>query len=166
MVVIGTKIDRKTIGDPRFNSVYPLRTFAAYRGTDGKPLWSDLRGTHVFIVGEKLIAYQTQDIPKHAVVAAYNLLTKKKLGNDLKWWQRGCTVLRAGSNLLTTRYLGNAAYYDIAGGRMTSISNVRAACSNNLFPANGVLSVPNLSRGCNCNYMPISQGLAPSSAFD
>ena len=34
------------------------------------------------------------------------------------------------------------------------------------FPADGVLNVPNLTGGCTCNYMPVSQGFAPSSAFE
>jgi hypothetical protein len=58
----------------------------------------------------------------------------------------------------TTRFMGNAAYLDIATGEITSIWNVRAACSNNLFPANGILNAPNLTGGCTCNYLPISQG--------
>jgi hypothetical protein len=178
-----------------------------YRGNDGQLIWSVAGVDHanapggaamasdagsgklLFIVGDKLISYETRISPKHAVVAVFNLVTGEDIGNELEWWQRGCTVLRwhpdynslrchrlewwqrgctvlrAGSNLLTTRYLGNAAYFDLASGRMTSISNVRAACSNNLFPADGVLNMPNLSGGCNCNYMPVSQGFVPSSAF-
>jgi len=74
--------------------------------------------------------------------------------------------LRASSNLLTARYLGNAAYIDLPSGRITSIWNVRTACSNSLFPADGVLCNPDLSGGCTCNYMPVSQGFASSSAFE
>lgn len=46
------------------------------------------------------------------------------------------------------------------------MSNVRAACSNNLFPAAGVLSMPNLTAGCDCNYLPVSQAFVPSSAVE
>ena len=99
-------------------------------------------------------------------IAAYDLTSGAKSGKELAWVTRGCTPLRAGSNLLTTRFRGNAAYVDLATGRITSIWNVRAACSNNLFPANGILNVPNLSGGCTCNYMPISQALVPVSAFE
>ena len=31
-----------------------------------------------------------------------------------------------------------------------------------LFPANGVLNVPNLSGGCTCNYLPVSQAFVPA----
>ena len=67
---------------------------------------------------------------------------------------------------LTTRFMGNAAYLDIATGKITSIWNVRAACANNLFPADGILNVPNLSGGCTCNYMPVSQALVPASVVE
>ena len=99
-------------------------------------------------------------------LVAYDLLTGAKSGKELTWVTRGCTSLRASSNLLTTRFRGNAAYVDLATGQITSIWNVRAACSNNLFPANGILNVPNLSGGCTCNYMPISQALVPVSVLE
>ena len=137
-----------------------------YRGQDGQLVWRGAGADHVFLVGDRLITYGTRGTRKHAVVTVFNLLTGEQVGSELDWWQRGCTVLRAGSNLLTTRYLGNAAYFDLATGRMTSISNVRAACSNNLFLADRVLNAPNLSGGCACNYMPISQGFVPSSASE
>jgi hypothetical protein len=67
---------------------------------------------------------------------------------------------------MTTRFMGNASYIDLGSGDITSIWNVRAACSNNLFPANGVLSVPNLSGGCTCNYQPMSQAFVPAAALE
>jgi hypothetical protein len=157
-----------------------------YKGKDGQLIWrgswtvnagalrgkawvSDYKSRRyklLFIAGDKLISYDVQDSPKHAVVNMFDLLTGDGIGNGFKWWLRGCTVLRAGSNLLTTRYLANAAYFDIESCRMTSISNVRASCSNNLFPADGILSMPNLIGGCNCNYLPVSQAFAPTSAFE
>ena len=99
-------------------------------------------------------------------LVAYDLVSGKKSGKPMAWNTRGCTSLRAGETLLTTRYRGNAAYVDFATGKITSIWNIRAACSNNLFPANGVLNVPNLTGGCTCNYMPISQALVPVSALE
>ena len=88
-----------------------------------------------------------------------------KIGGELQWTRRGCTILRGGANILTTRFKGNAAYIDLATGGITSIWNIRAACSNNIFPANGVLNVPNLSGGCTCNYMPVSQAFVPRSVI-
>jgi outer membrane protein assembly factor BamB len=136
-----------------------------YRGKDGLLVWSGAPADQMFVVGDRLISYlkeRPQVKPKRAVVVMRNLLTGEEAGSEVEWYQRGCTIPRAGSNLLTTRYMGNAACIDLATGRMTWISNVRAACSNNLFPADGVLNVPNLSGGCTCNYMPVSQGFLPS----
>jgi len=95
-------------------------------------------------------------------VALLDPKTGEKMGEELKWTRRGCTLLRASANLLTTRYMGNAAYIDLSTGQITSIWNVRAACSNNLFVADGVLALPNLTGGCTCNYMPVSQGFVPA----
>jgi len=43
---------------------------------------------------------------------------------------------------------------------------LRPGCglNNNLYPANGVMNVPNLTAGCTCNYMPISVACVPASA--
>jgi len=49
---------------------------------------------------------------------------------------------------------------------MTRMANVRAGCSNNLFPADGLLCSPNLTLGCACNYMPIGQAFAPAAEFE
>lgn len=162
LLVVGSQLPRDAIQVPNFNSVYPLKSFSAYRASDGKPLWSNIQATHVYIVNDKLYSYVTQQIPKQAWVRNHDPKTGEQLGEDLKWWQRGCTPPRAGSSLLTTRYLGNAAFYDLAEEKMTPINHVRAACSNNLFLGNGLLVAPNLSDGCVCNYIPISQGFAPS----
>ena len=67
--------------------------------------------------------------------------------------------------LVTTRYKGNAAYIDLDTKKFQPLWNLRAACSNNIFPANGVLNVPNLSGGCTCNYTPTSMALVPRAVL-
>jgi hypothetical protein len=108
------------------------------------------------VAGDKLISGSADQI------AIRDSQTGETSRDEQKWNRRGCTILRGSSKLLTTRFMGNAAYMDIATGQITSIWNVRAACSNNLFPANGVLNIPDLSGGCTCNYMPISQAFVPT----
>jgi hypothetical protein len=126
-----------------------------FQGSDG----SKVRNTGVYMIaGDKLIAGSKNQ------VAILDPQTFTKVG-EKKWNLRGCTRLRGGANLLTTRFMGNAAYMDIETGNITSIWNVRAACANNLFPANGILNVPNLSGGCTCNYMPVSQAFVPQSVI-
>ena len=128
-----------------------------FQGKDG----SKLRDTPIaLIAGDKLISGDSSQ------VRILDPRTGEQIGQDLKWFLRGCTRLRGGARVLTTRFMGNAAYLDIATGEITSIWNVRAACMNNLFPANGILNIPNLSGGCTCNYMPISQAFAPVLAFE
>jgi outer membrane protein assembly factor BamB len=110
-----------------------------------------------FVVGQNALVGTTES------VTPFDLLTGKPAGETTNWVRRGCTTPRASANLVTTRFRGNAACVDLATRQITSLWNVRAACSNNLFPANGVLNVPNLMGGCTCNYLPISQACVPAS---
>jgi len=130
-----------------------LAASGVYRGADGTRVRDGATGR---IAGDKLLAGQ------HDGFVAHDLRTgEKSLEKPLQWARRGCTSLRASTHLLTTRYKGNAAYIDVATRRITSLWNIRAACSNNLFPANGILNVPNLTGGCTCNYLPVSQAFVP-----
>lgn len=128
-----------------------------YRGADGTRVRGGATGR---ITPDRVLAGQ------HDGFTPYDLSTGEKAADKpLQWNRRGCTSLRASTRLLTTRYMGNAAIVDIETGYITSLWNIRAACSNNLFPANGVLNVPNLSGGCTCNYLPVSQAFVPVSSI-
>ena len=107
------------------------------------------------IVGEKLLWGAEQHF------TAIDMTTGKPVGNRTEWLRRGCTGIRASSNLVTTRYRANAAVFDIESRDVTRLWNVRPACNNNLFPANGLLNIPSLTGGCECNYSPVSQAYAP-----
>ena len=74
--------------------------------------------------------------------------------------------LRASTHLVTTRYRANCAYIDLATQEITPLWNVRPGCNNNLFPANGILNIPNLTGGCECNYTPVSQAYVPRSVLE
>jgi len=95
----------------------------------------------------------------------YELTSGDQLADKLKWNRRGCTLLRTSPHLATTRYRGNATYIDLDTREFHPIWNLRGACSNNIFPANGILNVPNLSGGCTCNYTPTSLALVPRAAL-
>jgi len=127
------------------------------QGSDGKHLRDD---SVALVADDRLIC----GVPGEVVIRQAK--TGAQLGEPIKWFRRGCTSLRGSSHLVTTRFMGNAAYIDLATHGITSIWNVRAACSNNLFVADGVLNLPNLSGGCTCNYLPISQALVPSEAVE
>jgi hypothetical protein len=47
--------------------------------------------------------------------------------------------------LVTTRFNGNAAYVDLETRNITSLSKIRSVCNNNLFSANGILNVTDLT---------------------
>ena len=111
------------------------------------------------IVGGQLIAGTTDSF------MVYDLLSGKQMGGELKWFRRGCTGLRASANLVTTRFRGNAAYVDLATREIAPLWNIRSGCNNNLFPADGVLNVPNVTGGCECNYTPASQAFVPAELF-
>ncbi len=85
----------------------------------------------------------------------------------LEWVRRGCTGTRASTHLLTTRYRSNSAWIDLATREITPFLGVRPGCTvnNNLFPANGVLNMPNLTGGCTCNFAPASLSLAPAAVI-
>jgi outer membrane protein assembly factor BamB len=119
--------------------------------------WTFKSGTH--IAGDNLLVGGSDNF------ALYNLTSGAQLGKPLKWFRRGCTPLRTSPHLVTTRYKGNAAYIDLDTNKFQPIWNLRAACSNNIFPANGVLNVPNLSGGCTCNYTPTSMALVPRAVL-
>jgi outer membrane protein assembly factor BamB len=120
-----------------------------------------------------------QPVPKPLLVAGSNLVfgtaenvllfdlpSGLQTGGPLAWTRRGCTIPRASSHLITTRFRGNAACIDLGTRDILSLWNVRAACSNNLFPADGVLNVPSMTGGCTCNYTPVSQAFVPANAID
>ena len=38
--------------------------------------------------------------------------------------------------------------------------------NNNLYPANGVMNMPNLTAGCTCNYAPVSIACVPAGVVE
>jgi outer membrane protein assembly factor BamB len=143
-----------------------LTSRGIYQGLDGKLIGSTDRfeSKHgktlckpLAIVGDDLLWGTDTSF------AVYTLTTGDSIGESTVWVRRGCTDLRAASNLVTTRYRGNCAYIDLESRDITPLWNIRPACNNNLFPANGVLNIPCLTGGCECNYTPASQAYVPMS---
>jgi outer membrane protein assembly factor BamB len=117
------------------------------------------RPVPLFLIGMKVLVGTAESYVE------YDLRTGKVLGRAMKWTRRGCTTPRASANFVTTRVRGNAACIDLASREIITFWNVRAACSNNLFPADGVLNMPSLTGGCTCNYLPVSLAYVPASAI-
>jgi len=114
----------------------------------------------LFVVGQKLLFGTAESF------VVYDLRTGDRSADAITWTRRGCTIPRASSHFVTTRFRGNAACIDLASREMIPLWNVRAACSNNLFPANGVLNMPSLMGGCTCNYLPVAQAYVPASVIE
>jgi hypothetical protein len=147
---------------------------AFYRGSDGEPLPRESKSQN------KRLVVQGGGLPKTGlpgVIAGHRLLTGDEqnlrvyeipsgepLGKPLSWTRRGCTGTRASTHLLTTRYRSNSAWIDLESGEITPFLGVRPGCSvnNNLYPANGVLNMPNLTAGCTCNFAPVSIACVPA----
>ena len=136
---------------------------AVYSGNDGgkvaalpkrEKVGNQTQGP-MMIVGDTLLWGTEQSFAPH------DLTTGKPTGKTTSWNRRGCTSIRASANLVTTRFKANAAVYDIESRDLTEMWNVRPACNNNMFPANGLLNMPSLTGGCTCNYSPVSQAYAP-----
>jgi outer membrane protein assembly factor BamB len=113
----------------------------------------------LFVIGRKVLMGTAESF------VVCDLQSGQTEGKATTWKRRGCTIPRAGSTLVTTRVLGNAACIDLDSREFITFWNVRAACSNNLFPADGVLNMPSLTLGCTCNYLPVSQAYISAPAL-
>ena len=143
-----------------------------YRGRDGESLPQKSGATRLvitggglpktglpgLIAGQKLLTGGDEDL------AVYDLQSTEPIGEPLKWVRRGCTGTRASTHLLTTRYHANSAWIDLDSRDITPFLGIHPGCSvnNNLYPADGVLNMPNLTAGCTCNYAPVSMALVPA----
>jgi hypothetical protein len=115
-----------------------------------------------------LIAGQKVLTGSYDTLQVYDLQSAEKIGDPLKWTTRGCTGTRASTHLLTTRCFGNSAWIDIDSREVTRFLGIRPGCSvnNNLYPANGVMNIPNLTAGCTCNYAPVSAACVPAGVVE
>ena len=144
----------------RYSEPHDLLVTAAgiYRGADGRLVRA--------LPAPSLLARDTLIFYDQDVLNTCDLTSGERLIDGLSWFRRGCTNLRAGSTMLTTRYGGNAAYLNLATHKLTPLWNVRSGCQNNLIPADGILNIPNLTGGCACNYTPTSLALAPLAVIE
>ncbi len=114
------------------------------------------------VAGQRLLTGNEQ------LLVVYDLPKCEPAGKPLEWVRRGCTGTRASTHLLTTRYRSNSAWIDLATREITPMLGVRPGCAvnNNLYPANGVLNMPNLTGGCTCNFAPASLALVPAAVLN
>lgn len=125
----------------------------AWDAKTGKPLWFDKTFTGpAMIRGDTVLQGQ----------GACDILTGKPIrkidpvtGELTEWkWLRhyGCNTPAASENLLTFRS-GAAGFYDLCNdGGTGNFGGFRSSCTMNLIVAGGVLSAPDYTRTCVCNY--------------
>ncbi len=148
-----------------------------YRGADGAPVERPSEGQPARLIVEgrglpeaglpALVAGQRLLTGTEQLLGVYELPSGEPAGKPLEWVRRGCTGTRASTHLLTTRYRSNSAWIDLATREITAFLGVRPGCgvNNNLYPANGVLNMPNLTGGCTCNFAPASLSLVPAAVI-
>jgi len=151
---------------------------AFYRGSDGEPVTQQPSppGTRWVLLGGGLpkaglpgrIAGPKLLTGTDETLLVYDLPSAQPVGKPLQWVRRGCTGTRASTHLLTTRYCGTSAWIDLDSREITPFLGIRPGCSvnNNLYPANGVMNMPNLTGGCTCNYAPVSAACVPSDVVE
>jgi len=149
-----------------------------YRGADGEPLLqpSDPPRSQLVVTGgglpktglPGLIAGKKLLTGSDETLLIYDLPSAEPIGGLLQWVRRGCTGTRASTHLLTTRFRSNSAWIDLDSREITPFLGIRPGCSvnNNLYPANGVLNMPNLTAGCTCNFAPVSVACVPAGVVE
>ena len=109
----------------------------------GKPVWEKpiglsqpvvLMGDRVLDQGGRIVRLETGETEK---------------GNVFR--RGGCNYAVANAFLAFVRDQ-TVCYVDLASGVRYRLRNLRSGCSNSLVAASGVLSIPNFSAGCVCNY--------------
>jgi outer membrane protein assembly factor BamB len=124
----------------------------AYRAAKGEVIWSqDHRGPAIIHGDQIIIDQQVCELLTGKLVQRDDPLT----GRPVDWtWKRnyGCNTPQASKHLLLFRS-GDAGYCDLANdGGTGNFGGFRSSCTNNLIAAAGVLSVPDYTRTCTCDY--------------
>jgi len=123
------------------------RGLIAYRGRDGEVLW---KRPHLEYSGPCLLKQNTI-ITNGNGGFALDIHTGQETG-----WKYvrayGCNTAIGSKHLLTFRS-GAAGFCDLLHDAGTgNLGGFRSSCTNNLIPADGVLSAPDYTRTCVCSY--------------
>ena len=138
-------------------------TAAAYKGATGELLWSkevlckDPPGAFTsyhppVVLSDRFVTHSGDVLALKTGQACANKLWK---GNGSL---RGCGRALGCPHMILMRD-GFGSYLDLATGVRTSFRGIRSGCTNTMIPAGGLVSAPNYSHHCNCNY-PVYVSLA------
>ncbi|MBC8872419.1 MAG: PQQ-binding-like beta-propeller repeat protein [Planctomycetes bacterium] len=125
-------------------------TISAHSGEDGNMLWT-----------RRIGAYTPHGLIHHDQLIVHRDILDLRTGSEVGSFQRGygCNLPSASEHFLFFRS-NSAGYYDILNHSGTgNFSGFRSSCANSLVAAGGVLSAPDMSQGCVCNF-PIQTSLA------
>ncbi|MDY0166136.1 MAG: PQQ-binding-like beta-propeller repeat protein [Thermoguttaceae bacterium] len=152
-----------------------VTTAGLFQGSNGEPVpqESDVPPAQLVVTGRGLpntglpglIAGQKLLAGSDDTLQVYALPAVEPIGDLMTWVRRGCTGTRASTHLMTTRYRSNSAWIDLDSREITPFLGIRPGCqvNNNLYPANGVMNMPNLTAGCTCNFAPASVTCVPEA---
>ncbi len=124
-----------------------------YRGSNGAVLWFESKHAGpAMIHGDTiLMAGSACDLLTGKIRTRQDPLS----GEEVNWtWTRGygCNTPAASEHLLTFRS-GAAGFFDLCNdGGTANLGGFRSSCTNNLIVAGGVLTAPDYTRTCTCNY--------------
>jgi outer membrane protein assembly factor BamB len=143
-------------GDPR--------GFVALKGADGTLLWKtpshDDRKDPASPMGPPMLA-RDMVLPQrgYARGIADGLPVSRPeplTGAPFKWIMtpHACGITSASENLIMIRAGGgHAGFIDVRHGfGMNCLNGFRSSCTANMIPAGGVLTVPDYTRSCNCQF--------------
>ncbi len=127
----------------------------AYSGSDGKALWKELERVHTgpcMLLGDRIIAQG----PAYSLLTGDPAVRLHPLTDEPVPWRYtrtyGCNTATGARHLLTFRS-GAAGFCDLPGGGGTgNLGGFKSSCTSNLIVADGVLSAPEYTRTCVCNY--------------
>ena len=118
-------------------------TARAYAADDGTELWhASIPGGQPWMVSDKTLIDQGG--------GEWDIATGESIRRIPFHTGYGCNHAVASRHLVTMRN-NTASCFDLVNNKTMYMRNTRSGCTNNLIVADGVLSVPLMTR-CNCNY--------------
>jgi hypothetical protein len=124
----------------------------AYRAADGTAIWKEAHRGPAILHGDRIIIdRQICELLTGKLIQRDDPLTNQPV--DWTWNRNyGCNTPQASQHLLLFRS-GAAGYCDLTNdGGTGNFGGFKSSCTNNLIAAGGVLSAPEYTRTCICDY--------------
>lgn len=130
-------------------------TIAAHNAADGVQLWHSAEK----FLGPPILHHEVA-IPQHGVVVGLadgkaRQRPEPVTGTNLTWTSdaSGCGFQHGGENMLFHRVWATGGFTDLGNPpRQVGLGGFRSGCTANMIPAGGVVSVPDYTRDCECQF--------------